>query len=75
MISKVLSTIGIAFVASLLLVGCDEAAEEAKVSDPATKSAASGASKSEAKMGGSLKDQVGDDRGREEKARNGREGA
>ena len=56
MISKVLSTIGIAFVASLLLVGCDEAAEEAKVSDPATKSAASGASKSEAKMGGSLKD-------------------
>ena len=57
MISKVLSTIGIAFVASLLLVGCDEAADEAKTSDPATKSAASGSStKDEAKMGGSLKD-------------------
>ena len=56
MISKILSTIGIAFVASLLLVGCDEAAEEAKVSEPATKSAASGSSQDEVKMGGSLKD-------------------
>ena len=56
MISKVLSTIGIVFVASLLLVGCDEAAEEAKTSDPATKSAASGSSTTEeVKMGGSMK--------------------
>ena len=64
MISKILSTIGIAFVASLLLVGCDEAADEAKKSDPATESAASGSSKEasespkqEVKMGGSLKDE------------------
>ena len=55
MISKVLSIIGIAFVASLLLVGCDEAADEAKTSEPAaTKSAASGSSKEEIKMGASL---------------------
>ena len=62
MISKILSTIGIAFVASLLLVGCDEAADEAKKSEPAaTKSAASGSSKEasgssqeDVKMGGTL---------------------
>ena len=55
MISKILSTIGIAFVASLLLVGCDEAADEAKKSEPAaTKSAASGSSQEEVKMGGTL---------------------
>tara|TARA_Y100001960_G_scaffold329301_1_gene420270 strand:- start:734 stop:1120 length:387 start_codon:yes stop_codon:yes gene_type:complete len=35
MISKVFSTIGIVFVASLLLVGCDEAAEEASESGSA----------------------------------------
>ena len=54
MIRKILSTIGIAFVASLLLVGCDEAADEAKKSEPATKSAASGSSQNEVKMGGTL---------------------
>jgi hypothetical protein len=54
MIRKILSTIGIAFVASLLLVGCDEAADEAKKPEPATKSAASGSSQNEVKMGGTL---------------------
>lgn len=54
MIRKLLSTIGIAFVASLLLVGCDEAADEAKNSEPETKSAASGSSQNEVKMGGTL---------------------
>jgi hypothetical protein len=54
MISKILSTIGIVFVASLLLVGCDEAADEAKKSEPATKSAASGSSQEKVKLGGTL---------------------
>ena len=55
MISKILSTIGIAFVASLILIGCDEAADEAKKPEPAaTKSTASGSSKEEIKMGASL---------------------
>ncbi len=61
MISKVLSTIGVAFVASLLLVGCDEAVEEASTSEPAKqeeKSAASGSSQQKsAEMGGSMKDE------------------
>ncbi len=61
MISKVLSTIGIAFVASLLLVGCDEAAQEASKPEPAKqeeKSAASGSSSQQpVKMGGSMKDE------------------
>lgn len=34
MFSKALSTIGITFVASLLLLGCDEAAEEASKPEP-----------------------------------------
>ena len=33
MIGKIFSTVGIVFVASLLLVGCDEAAEEASKSE------------------------------------------
>jgi len=51
MISKFFSTIGIIFVASLLLVGCDEAAEEASKSEPAKQEAA----EEEVKMGSSLK--------------------
>ena len=62
MISKVLSTIGIAFVASLLLVGCDEAAQEASKPEPAKqeeKSAAAGSSSQQpVEMGGSLKDEA-----------------
>ena len=62
MISKVLSTIGIDFVASLLLVGCDEAAQEASKPEPAKqeeKSAAAGSSSQQpVKMGGSLKDEA-----------------
>ncbi len=62
MISKVLSTVGIAFVASLLLVGCDEAAQEASKPEPAKqeeKSAASGSSSQQpVEMGSSLKDET-----------------
>ena len=41
MLSKVFSTIGIVFVASLLLVGCDEAAEEASKSESTKQESAS----------------------------------
>ena len=59
MVSMVLSTIGIAVVASMLLVGCDEATEETSKTDPAqqetSKSASSGSSAED--MGGSMKDE------------------
>ena len=60
MISKVLSPIGIAFIASLLLVACEEAAEEASKSEPVKQeaTASSGTSaEEEATMGGSMKDE------------------
>ena len=57
MVSTVLSTIGMAVVASVLLAGCDEATEETSKTDPARqeapKSASSGSSP--AVMGGSMK--------------------
>ena len=57
MIGQVLSTIGIAAVASLLLFGCDEATEETSKTEPtkqeAPKSASSGSSTAD--MGGSMK--------------------
>ena len=41
MIGKIFSTVGIVFVASLLLVGCDEAAEEASKSGSTKQESAS----------------------------------